>query len=241
MTAIILSACSTGAENNRHTRSAIVLASGIAIPSSGITLAELRKEAISDALKNAAQQSCSTVDMNLQIKNMQIIQRQIRIQSTGKADLIRVIKAGLTTTPAMSYYSVQIEALTSNHPLTDEQINLNHQPPQSPTVALSVTSPENHILTQQAEDALRNELENANIQTADQMGTATISIQCTIEHIEEAGILIHWNLFKISGSSNPQSQDTSRTTGFYFIDSSENHVNKIRSIGTLLTAEIFRL
>lgn len=234
-----------GSENKEALRGEtdIVQATGIAIPAPGKTLTELRREAISDALKNAVRLSCSTLDMNLQYENMRIKQRQLSIQSSGRAELVSVLRSGLIQTPSLSYYSVKIEALAMSDNLQQKKVDALSREESPVTIELQVTSTKARPLAETIENALRDKLpKKVNTQWVSHPDTgARISLECTIEPTPGNGHVISWNILNHPEHASAKNFTTSHTIGNRFIAPHEDYNDIITDLTDRLAVETTRL
>lgn len=222
-------------------RSAIVTASGMASPSPGKSVIQLHQEAISDALRNARRQSCSTIDMSLQLKNMQLKQRHFCIQSSGKAELIRVIHAGLVTKPSYSYYRVKIEALTLNMRENEGFSPSQHPTPQGP-VTLSIQSRQNTAHTGAIENVLKNKFQTLSMQTEEDVPIEDpILVECTIESANDSGCMISWNIRRRTDNQSGRHFSDAHTKGSLFISTAEPYENEVEDLATRLAIGTSRM
>ncbi len=134
-----------GSEKEPHP--ILVEAFGFGIPEAGKPEAELRREAIEDALENAEMQAYVDVDLQVCVENMRITERTIRLSSLGSAELLRILEDGYMTNSTLPLYRVHVEAQvlpppSASPPESSVTADMNRQRPKATLIVQSMSNPE---------------------------------------------------------------------------------------------------
>ncbi len=218
------------ADPEKDHRPIIVEAFGFGIPGSGKPEAEIRQEAIEDALGNAELQAYVDVAVQTRIEDMRIKEKTMRLSNLGSAELSRILQAGYETNSIPPLYRVHVEARVYPQPK-----NISRSEPPL-LVALTVQSRPNPTRGKTLYNILASYLEDSGIQIVDSPARpGTVAMNITLVQLAgNSAMELQWAVERrsVSGASE------SFVTGTRLVPLPGQLPMELQKLGTLLAREL---
>lgn len=218
----------------------LVEAFGFGIPEAGKSEAELRREAIEDALRNAEVQALVDVDMQVYVEDMRITECVTHLRSHGSAELSRILEADYESDATLPFYRVHVEALVHSPSINPPDSSVNTDIDQEyPKATLNVCSKSDPELGKSLQHTLAGYLQESgfhlvNAPTDPEIIVMNISlVQLTANSLIE----LQWKLEVRS----TESVATDRIIGSRLVPHPEQSPMELQKLGALLVREAVRL
>ena len=211
---------------------------GFGIPEAGKSEAELRGEAIEDALGNAEMLAHVDVDMQVCVEDLRITERSIRLSSLGSAELSRILDAGYETRSTLPLYRVHLEARV--YPQTKTPSEAAGQPL---LATLTVQSRPDPKRGEKLRPIFVSYLEESGIQIVEspaQPGTVAMNISL-VQLAGHSAMELQWVVERRSVSGTSESFATNRILGSRLVPLPEDLPMELQRLGTLLAQEVERV
>ena len=229
---------SVAADPEQEHHPILVEAFGFGIPEAGKPEAELRQEAIEDALGNAEMQSYVGVDLQVCVEDMRIKEKIMRLSSLGSVELLRILEAGYMPNSTPPLYRVHVEARV--YPQTKTPSEAAGQPL---LATLTVQSRPDPKRGEKLHPIFVSYLEDSGIQIVEspaQPGTVAMNISL-VQLTGHSAMELQWVVERRSVSGTSESFATNRILGSRLVPLPEDLPMELQRLGTLLAQEVERV
>ncbi len=229
---------SVAADPEKKHRPILVEAFGFGIPEAGKPEAELRQEAIEDAIGNAEMQSYVDLEIQVCIEDMRTKECTMHLSSRGSAELSQILEEGYLTNSSPPLYRVLVEALV--HPPTE---NPSEPDGQSPRATLAVQSRTDSTSGKNLHNifaALLGERGIRIVEAPAKAGTVAVNISL-VQLAGHSAMELQWVVERRSVSGTSESVATNRILGSRLVPLPEDLPMELQRLGTLLAREVERV
>ena len=209
-----------------------VEALGFASPGRQVSRAELRRQAIADALGNAVVQARSEVATEARVDGMRLVERRIHIRSLGFVESSKILQSGFVTSANGTVYRVRMEVVVK--PGFPEGKALQSVP----SLSLAMVSNLGKKHEKACRAALSSTLRACGLRVAENAeGSATV-LPVKVEVSRSA----NGALWEIQWQMGIPSSDAPRETEYLMFSGTEaDLLSELRQMGMRMAADALRL